>query len=101
LELSDELASKDARQLLQKKEADVDRVRNEIANLKIVAPLLSEELAPDKLTKTQGDSAAAEARDSYDRSKATGTDGLFSSVLANPHPTFWKLLRWKRGVIEA
>jgi septal ring factor EnvC (AmiA/AmiB activator) len=93
--LSDELALKDARELLRQKEADVARVRHEIENLKIVAPLLSEELASDELTKTRADTAAEEARDSDDRSKATGTDGLFSSVIANPLPTFWKRLKRK------
>jgi hypothetical protein len=93
--LSDELALKDARELLQQKKADVARVRHEIESLKIVAPLLSEELASDELTKTRAGSAAEEARDSDDRSKATGTDGLFSSVIANPRPTFWQLLKRK------
>jgi hypothetical protein len=93
--LSDEIALKDARELLRQKEADVARVRHEIENLKIVAPLLSEELASDELTKTRAGSAAEEASDGDDLSKATGTDGLFSSLMANPRPTFWKLLKWK------
>ncbi len=93
--LSDELAVKDARELLRQKEADGSRVRHEIENLKVVAPLLSEEVASDELTKTRADSAAEEARDSDDGSKATGTDGLFFSVIANPRPTFWKLLKRK------
>ena len=87
------LSEKDACELLRQKEADVARVRHEIENLKIVAPLLSEEVASDDLPKTRADSAAEEARDTDDRSKATGTDGLFSSV--NPRPTFWKLLKRK------
>jgi NADH dehydrogenase/NADH:ubiquinone oxidoreductase subunit G len=93
--LSDELALKDARELLRQKEADVARVRQETENLKIVAPLLSEEVASDELPKTRAESAAEEARDIDARSKATGTDGLFSSVIANPRPTFWKLLKRK------
>jgi hypothetical protein len=93
--LSDELAVKDAGELLRQKEADVARVHHEIENLKIVAPLLSEELASDELPKKRADSAAEEARDSDDRSKATGTDGLFSAVIANPRPAFWKLLKRK------
>jgi hypothetical protein len=93
--LSDELALKDARELLRQKEADIARVRHEIESLKIVAPLFSEESASDKLTKTRADSAAEEARDSDDRSRAIGTDGLSSSVLANPRSTFWKLLKRK------
>ena len=93
--LSDESALKDPRELLRQKEADVTRVRQEIAYLKIVAPLLSEELASDEATKTRADSADEEARDSDDLSKATGTDDLFSSGIANPRPTFWKLLKRK------
>jgi hypothetical protein len=93
--LSDELALTDARELLRQKEADVARVRHEIESLKIVAPLLSEEVAFDELTKMPADSAPEEARDSDDRSKATGTDGLFASVIANPRPAFWKLLKRK------
>ena len=92
--LSDELVLKDARELLRKKEADVARVRHEIENLKIVVPLLSEELSSDELTKKRADSAAEEARDSDRRSKATGTDGLSSSI-ATPRTTLWKLLKRK------
>jgi hypothetical protein len=93
--LSDELPLKDALEFLRQKEADVARVRYEIENLKIVAPLLSEGLVSDELAKTRADSAAEEAWESDDHSKATGTDGLFSSVVANPRPTFWKLLKRK------
>ena len=93
--LSDELALTDACELLRQKEADVARVRHEIESLKIVAPLLSEELASDELTRKRAGSAAEEARDSGDRSEATGTDGLFSSLIANPRPTLWKLLKRK------
>ena len=92
--LSDEVALKDPRELLRQKEADVTRVRQEIAYLKIVAPLLSEELTSDDPTKTRADLAAEETRDRDQRSKATGTD-LFSSVIANPRPTFWKLIKRK------
>jgi hypothetical protein len=91
--LSNESVLKDALELLRQKEAAIARVRFEIENLKIVAPLLSEESASDEWTETRADSAVAEARDSDDRSKATGTEGLFSSVVANPRPTFWKLLK--------
>jgi hypothetical protein len=94
--LSDELRLKDARELLRQKEADVARVRHEIESLKIVVPLLSEELASDELTKKRAASAADAARARGHRSEATGTDGLFSSVVANPRPTLWKLLRRKK-----
>jgi hypothetical protein len=94
--LSDELALKDAGELLRQKEADVARVHHEIESLKIVGPLLSEELASDEPPKMAVGSAAEERRDSDDRSKATGTDGLFSSVIENPRPTLWKLLKRKK-----
>ena len=93
--LADELPLKDARELLRQKEADVARVRHEIENLKIVAPLLSEAFALDELPQTPADSAAEEDREIDDRPKATGTDGLFSSVIADPRPTLWKLLKRK------
>ena len=93
--LSEELALKDAGELLRQKEADVARVRHEIDSLKIVGPLLSEKLASDEPPKMSAGSAAENAWDSDDRSKATGTNGLFSSVNANPRPAFWKLLKRK------
>lgn len=93
--LSDELALKDAHELLRQKEADVARVRREIEYLKIAAPLLTEELVSDELPKMGAGLAAQEARGSDDRSKATGTDGQFYSVIANPGPMFWKLLKRK------
>jgi hypothetical protein len=94
--LSDELLMEDARELLQQKEADVAHVRHEVESLKIVAPLLWEELPPDELTKKRAPSAAVEVRDSGDRSEATGTEGLFSSVIASPRPTLWELLRKRK-----
>jgi hypothetical protein len=93
--LSDKSALKDTGELLRQKEADVARVRHEVENLKIVAPLLSEESAPDELPEMRADSTAAETQDSDDRSKATGTDGLFSSVTAKPRPAFWRVLKRK------
>ena len=92
---SDELALKDAHELLWQKEADVARVRREIEYLKIAAPLLADELASDGLPKMGAGSAAQEARDRGDRSQATGTSGLFSSVTVNRGPMFWKLLKRK------
>ncbi len=92
--LSDESVLKDPGELLRQKEADVARVRHEVENLKIVAPLLSEDSTSDELPETRADSAADEA-DIDNHSKATGTDGLFSSVTAKPRPTFWKVLKRK------
>jgi hypothetical protein len=93
--LSDKSALKDTGELLRQKEADVARVRHEVENLKIVAPLLSEDSASDELPETRADSTAAETLDSDDRSKATGTDGLFSSVTTKSRPAFWSVLKRK------
>ena len=93
--LSEELALKDAHELLRQKETDIARVRHEIENLKVVAPLLSEELTSYEVIKTRADSAEQEARHGDDISKATGTDNLFSSNVANPRRKFWGLLKRK------
>jgi len=90
-----ELALKDACELLRQKEADLSRVRHEIESLKLVAPLLSEELDSGELIETRTNSAEEEARGGTDRSKANGTDGLFPSLIANPHPTLWNRLKRK------
>ena len=92
---SDELALEDVRELLQQREADVARVRDEIQNLKIVAPLLSEESASDELTDSSAEARDNDNLSNDNLSKATGTDGLFSSGIANPRPTFWNLLKRK------
>ncbi len=91
----EELVVKDPFELLRQKEAEVSRVRQEITSLKIVAPLLSEEAAFDKESKMPMGSAEAESRGDDDLSRATGTDNLFSSAIAKPRATFWKLLKRK------
>jgi hypothetical protein len=93
--LSGESALKDVGELLRQREADVVRVRHEVESLKIAVPLLMGESASDESAETRMDSPLAETRDSDDRAKATGTDGLFSSITANPRPRFWKLLKRK------
>jgi hypothetical protein len=67
---------KNAYEVLQQKEADLARVRREIESLWIVAPLLSDELPSEELTKKR----ARSAEEMIDRSsdKVTGTDGRFS-----------------------
>jgi hypothetical protein len=67
---------KNAYEVLQQKEADLARVRHEIESLWIVAPLLSDELPSEELTKKR----ARSAEEMIDRSsdKVTGTDGRFS-----------------------
>jgi hypothetical protein len=67
---------KDAYAVLEQKEADLARVRQEIESLKIVASLL-------------------EKTDDLPDLEATGTDGLFSSV-ATTRSSLWKALKRAR-----
>jgi hypothetical protein len=64
---------KDAYAVLEQKEADLARVRQEIESLRIVASLL-------------------EKTDDLPDLEATGTDGLFSSV-ATSGSSLWKVLK--------
>jgi hypothetical protein len=67
---------KDAYTVLEQKEADLARVRQEIESLRIVASLL-------------------EKTDDLPDLEATGTDGLFSSV-ATTRSSLWKALKRAR-----
>ena len=67
---------KDAYAVLEQKEADLARVRQEIESLRIVASLL-------------------EKTDDLPALEATGTDGLFSSV-ATTRSSLWKALKRAR-----
>jgi hypothetical protein len=81
---------KDAYDILKQKEADLARVRHEVESLRIVGPLLddldshqsdktdliSEEKTEDHLI----DDLLNIVRDEHPDLKATGTDGLFSSI---------------------
>jgi hypothetical protein len=89
---SNESTPKDAFELLQRKEACVTRVRREIESLQIVAPLLSEELAPHAVTSKAANSAE-ETSDGIHISEATGTDCMFSSFSANSRPNLWRILK--------
>ena len=80
---------KDAYNVLQQKEADLARVRHEIESLQVVAPLLSDGLTSDELTKKR-DSSAVKMLDRGPGSEATGTDG---SSIAVSRPSFWKALK--------
>jgi hypothetical protein len=82
---------KNAYEVLEQKESDIARVRHEIGCLRIVAALLSDELPSEELTK-KGASSAEETLDSGSE-KATGTDGLFSSMNPAPRPGFWNTLK--------
>jgi hypothetical protein len=48
---------KNAYEVLEQKEIDLARVRHEIESLRIVAPLLSDELPSEELTKKRVSSA--------------------------------------------
>jgi hypothetical protein len=85
--VSGDFLLKDAYEVLQEKQAELACVRREIEGLQIVAPLLSDELPSA--------SSAEEILDRGPGSEATGTDGLFSSVISNPRATFWKILKRK------
>jgi len=82
---------KNADEVLQQKETDLARVRHEIESLRIVAPLLSDELLFEELTKKH----ARSPEDTLDKGseKATGTDGLFSSINPAPRTRFWNTLK--------
>jgi len=84
---------KDAYEILRQKEADVARLRHEIASLQIVAPLLSDDSHTDHpQQRTEG--SEEESSGPLSDPEATGTDGLFSSVPAT-RGGLWNLL--KRG----
>jgi len=82
---------KNAYEVLEQEEIDLARVRHEIESLRIVAPLLSDELPSEELTKKRV-SSAEETLDSGSE-KATGTDGLFSSMNPAPRPRFWNTFK--------
>jgi hypothetical protein len=78
-------------EVLQQKEADLTRVRREIESLRTVASLLSEELPSEEMTRKFARSEE-EILDS-DAEKATGTDGMFSSLDGAARPSFWNTLK--------
>ena len=82
---------KDAFEVLQQKEFELARVQREIASLRIVAPLLSDDASGEELVS---DGNSEEEGSSIPRSEATGTDGLFSSS-PSARPRIWNVL--KRG----
>lgn len=82
---------KNAYEVLRQKETDLARVRQEIESLWIVAPLLSDESPSEELSKKCARSEG-ETLDSGSE-KATGTDGLFSSINPTPPARFWNTLK--------
>jgi hypothetical protein len=82
---------KDPCEVLQQKEADLSRVRNEIESLRLIAPLLSDDLPADEPEKkpTTGEKPLDAS------SEATGTEGLFSSV-SGGRTSFWQSLKERK-----
>jgi len=87
---------KNADEVLQQKETDLARVRHEIESLRIVAPLLSDELffSDELLFEELTKKHARSPEDTLDKGseKATGTDGLFPSINPAPRTRFWNTL---------
>lgn len=86
---------KDAFEVLYQKEVELARVRHEIESLAVVAPLL-DDMGPgdsgwdsDDQYKKPAENVISPSSDS----KATGTDGLRSTVR---RPGFWDALKRKR-----
>lgn len=83
---------KDAYEVLRDKEAELARIRHEITSLKIVAPLLTEEVVSDINAKSQN--PEQDDSDPEHHPEATGTDGMFSFT-STERPKIWNVL--KRG----
>ena len=82
---------KSVNEVLQQKETDLARVRQEIESLRIVASLLSDELPPEELARKYARSEEEILDPGAER--ATGTDGMFSSIDAAARPGFWNTLK--------
>ncbi len=78
-------------EVLQEKETDLARVRHEIESLRIVASLLSDELPPEELTRKHARSEEEILDPGAE--KATGTNGMFSSMDSVARPGFWNTLK--------
>ena len=85
----------DIYELLRQKESDLERVRQEIGSLQIVAPLLSDDIPSDELTAKKETSSEKEPKLGND-SQATGTDNLLPSMNSVSRPSFWNSLRRRR-----
>jgi hypothetical protein len=86
---------KDAYEVLQQKQAALDRVRKEVESLKIVATLLADDSDSDDASQESDDSASLSLSDRISRlsdSASTNADELLSSV-ANARSGFWNALK--------
>jgi hypothetical protein len=84
---------KDAYEVLEQKEADLTRVRQEIESLRIVASLLVDD--PNSNDWRQTHLVSAEKTDGLPDLEATGTEGLSTSV-AISRSGFWSALKRAR-----
>jgi len=84
---------KDPYEVLEQKEADLTRVRQEIESLRIVASLLVDDLNSNDSDQTH--LISANKTDDLPDLEPTGTDGLFSSV-AISRSGFWNALKRAR-----
>jgi hypothetical protein len=88
---------KNAKDILQQKEADLVRVRREVASLKIVAALLADDDSKVEDLNLTSDGLAGKlltnAEETIDAPpEATGTHGLFSSF-SDQLPKRWNVLK--------
>jgi hypothetical protein len=86
---------KDAYEVLQQKQAALDRVRKEVESLKIVATLLADDSDSDDASQESDDSASLSLSDRISRlsdSASTNADDLISSV-AHGRSGFWSALK--------
>ena len=80
-------------EVLQEKETELAHLRHEVECLRIAAPLLDGEPNSEN-QNSQDESSTAATLEPEPETKATGTEGLFSSY--GPHPRFWRGLRRER-----
>jgi hypothetical protein len=88
---------KNAKDILRQKEADLARVRREVASLKIVADLLADDDSNVEDLNLSSDKAGGKlltnAEEAIDApAEATGTHGLFSSF-SDQLPKRWNVLK--------
>jgi hypothetical protein len=88
---------KDAYEALKQKEADLSRVRHELESLRIVASLLVDDsnlVDSNSDESDEPDLVSTEQSDNFHPDlEPTGTDGLFSSMIAAPRSSLWKILK--------
>ena len=82
---------KEIHEILRDKERELARVRHEVDSLLFAIPLLSDD-GTDNLPKKPPASTERLSNEEPEL-KATGTAPLFSSIVDNSQPSFWKALK--------